>query len=293
MDEKYEDRGELGRYNFNNKLNELTGKQWIKFTKSWFIHNPPPRSKSKILHPASYPETLIEEFILFFTKKNQIVFDPFLGSGSTLVACKNTGRSGIGIELQKKYANISRDRLKQERMGTYIEKESELFYDVITGDSRKLEKLLLDKYKQIPKIDFCITSPPYWDQLKRANIRQKERKEKELDTIYSEDKKDIGNISDYKKFLQEQKKIFDGVYEIMKNKGYLLIITNNVFADGRLYPLAYDTAISLSDKWVLKDEKIWLQNDKPLVPLGVNSAWVGNRHHQFCLIFRKEEESLK
>jgi len=287
---EYEDRGDLGRYNSNNKLNNLTGKQWIKFTKSWFIHNPPPRKDKKILHPASFPETLIKEFIEFFTKPNQVVIDPFLGTGSTLIACQMTKRSGIGIELLEKYAEISKKRLfVNEKMDKFLEMKSENFYDIIIGDSRNLKKLLVEKYTKIPEINFCITSPPYWDQLKRSSIRQKERKEKNWDTHYSEDSRDIGNISEYKKFLLEQKKIFDQVYDVMNNNGYLVVITNNVFAEGKLYPLAFDTLISLSENWTPKDEKIWLQDDKPLIPLGVNSAWVGNRHHQYCLIFRKEE----
>ncbi|MDP3831769.1 MAG: hypothetical protein Q8Q47_10895, partial [Ignavibacteriaceae bacterium] len=63
---------------------------------------------------------------------------------------------------------------------------------------------------------------------------------------------------------------------------------------GKLFPLAFDTAISLTKRgdksWTLKDEKIWLQDDKPLVALGINNAWVSNRHHQYCLIFRKESK---
>lgn len=290
MDNNYEDRGELGRYNPNNKLNELTGKQWIKFTKSWFKHSPPPRGKDKILHPASFPESLIKEFIEFFTKSKQVVLDPFLGTGSTILACQETGRSGVGIELLEKYAQISKERISQVRWDPNTSEISkELFYKVITGDSRNLSKLIKDS--EIPKkeFDFCITSPPYWDQLKRATMRQKERKDKNWDTHYSDNPNDIGNIDDYEKFLTEQKKIFNEVYEVLKNKGYLVIITNNVFADGRMYPLAFDTVRSLSDKWVPKDEKIWLQDDKSLIPLGVNSAWVGNRHHQYCLIFRKEK----
>ncbi len=291
MKQNYEDRGELGKYNFNNKLNNLTGKQWIKFTKSWFIHNPPPRGKKKILHPASFPESLVKIFIEFFTKEKQTVLDPFLGTGSTLVACRSASRNGIGIELLEKYGEIAKSNLKQKSMDKFTEDFADLYHDVLIGDSHNLEKLLKDKYGEIPSIDFCITSPPYWDQLKRSSMRQKERKEKNWDTHYSEDSRDIGNISNYNEFLLEQKKIFDEVYKVMKNKGYLVVITNNVFADGRIYPLAFDTVKSLSSNWVPKDEKIWLQNDKPLIPLGVNSAWVGNRHHQYCLIFRKEEKN--
>jgi len=274
--------------NKKNKLNDLTAQEWIQFTKSWFIHNPPPRDKEKILHPAAFPETLIVDFIKFFTKKNQIVLDPFLGTGSTLIACYLTQRSGIGIELNYKYAKIAQKRIanimKQQRLNFDSNK---IFLRIFNKDSRDIRKIWSEK--KLPMVDFCITSPPYWNQLKRSYIRQKDRKSKGLDTQYSYNPKDIGNIDDYKKFIEEQKFIFDQVYDVMKLRGYLVVITNNVFANGRLYPLAFDTLISLSQKWTPKDEKIWCQNNKTLLPFGLYSAWVGNRIHHYCLIFRKEK----
>ncbi|MEK6552979.1 MAG: hypothetical protein AABZ54_05980, partial [Bacteroidota bacterium] len=54
--------GLRGRLNKNNKLNDLTGKEWLKFTKSWFILRPPRRKDDEILHPAKFPESLVEEF---------------------------------------------------------------------------------------------------------------------------------------------------------------------------------------------------------------------------------------
>lgn len=261
-----------------NKLNDLSGKEWIKFTKSWFILRPKKRDQ-KILHPGSFPEELVEDFIKFFTKKGGWVLDPFLGSGSTLVACRNTGRNGVGIEITKKYAKISLERLKQQSL---IETDQ----IVIQDDSNNIEKIWSGR--NLPLIDFCITSPPYWNQLKRNKIRQNERKLRGLDTKYSEDSNDISNIESYEEFLNAQEKIFNEIYNVMKPNSYLVVITNNVFADGKLYPLAFDTLNSLSKKWVPKDEKIWLQDDKSLLPLGIYSAWVGNRSHQYCLIFRKE-----
>ncbi len=278
------DLGERGKLSPYNKLNDLTGKEWIKFTKSWFHHNPKARKDNEILHPAKYPESLIKEFINFFTKKGEWVFDPFLGTGSTLVAAGNLERNGVGIEINKKYFKISEERITDNNYKT----------DLISlqGNSLFLKKVLNKNNFENKIFDFVITSPPYWNQLERSSIRQKERKDKGLDTKYSETKNDIGNINCYTEFVETQAKIFDEVYSITKNKGYLVIITNNVFFDGQLYPLAYDTATSLTKRgkssWILKDEKIWLQNDKPLIALGVNHAWVGNRHHQYCLIFRKE-----
>ncbi len=122
-------------------------------------------------------------------------------------------------------------------------------------------------------------------------MRQKSRAEKGLDTTYSDNPDEIGNIGDYHDFLRALKRGFDEIYKVMKPKGYLTIITNNVFSDGRMYPLAFDTVSTLSQEpfaWTPKDEKVWCQDDKTLLPLGVFNAWVGNRHHQYCLIFRKE-----
>jgi DNA modification methylase len=280
----YIDLGERGRYNPKNKLNDLTGKEWIKFTKSWFIHSPKSRTETEMLHPAKFPESLAEEFIAFFTKKGQWVLDPFLGTGSTLLAAASLKRNSVGVELNEKYYKIAVERM--EKYHRDVEAVP------LLGSSKELKKILKKNGFEKIRFDYVLTSPPYWNQLKRNYIRQSKRKSKGLDTVYSNDVRDIGNIDDYEEFLRNQAEIFDEVYDVVKEGGYLTIITNNVFFDGRVYPLAFDTAISLTKRgeksWVLKDEKIWLQNDKTLVALGVNNAWVGNRHHQYCLIFRKE-----
>jgi len=284
-EKNYIDLGERGHLNKNNKLNNLTGKEWIKFTKSWFIHSPRSRNKEEILHPAKYPESLIEDFIIFFTKEDEWVFDPFLGTGSTLVAAANTKRNAAGVELMRKYFNLAKKRINK------CEDENKII--PMLGNSLQLKKLLDKANLSEQLFDYVITSPPYWNQLKQNSMRQKDRTEKGLDTKYSSKKNDLGNIDDYEKFVEEQAKVFDNVYDITKNNGYLTVITNNVFYKGRVYPLAFDTATSLTKRgkksWIMKDEKIWLQNDKRLVALGINHAWVGNRHHQYCLIFRKEE----
>ena len=69
-----------------NKLNNLSGKDWIRFTKSWFTINARTRTKGQIQHPAKYPEELVAEFVSFFTKEGDIVLDPFVGATKTIVA---------------------------------------------------------------------------------------------------------------------------------------------------------------------------------------------------------------
>jgi DNA modification methylase len=161
---KYIDLGERGKLHLDNKLNDLTGKEWIKFTKSWFIHRPPRRKEDEILHPAKFPESLVKEFIQFFTKENQWVFDPFLGTGSTLIAAGEINRNAVGIELQKKYFDTALRRVKRGRYNTNLLP--------VKGNSFNANKLIDDLKLPVKYFDYVITSPPYWNQLERNSIRQ-------------------------------------------------------------------------------------------------------------------------
>src|SRR5512137_2700315 len=120
-----------------NKLNDLDAKTWLKFQKSWFIHNPPPRRKDVLRHPAKFPETLVQEFIEFFTQRGQTVLDPMAGTGSSLVAAIRCGRNSFGIELNPAYAEIARQIVKDEatQLG---EQASGLTAQVITGNAERI-----------------------------------------------------------------------------------------------------------------------------------------------------------
>ena len=268
---------------FRNRLNDLSPKEWIKFQKSWFAHNPPPRRKDVLRHPAKFPETLAQEFIEFFTKRGEFVLDPMVGTGSTLIACLRSGRHGLGIELNPEYASIASELVKLER-ATLGERAESLQVEVRQADAAKLESI------DLPRIDYVITSPPYWDMLhaRGAETQRRRRAESELDVTYSENPADLGNIRDYDEFLDRLVSIYAGLRPHLRPSAYLTIIVKNVKKGGRIYPLAWDLAHRLGGIFTLKDERIWIQDNIPLAPYGMGSAWVSNIHHHYCLQFRFE-----
>ena len=66
------------------------------------------------VHPNEKPLDMVSRFIRLTTDENQLVLDPFMGSGTTLRAAKDLGRQCIGIELEEKYCEIAVNRLRQE-----------------------------------------------------------------------------------------------------------------------------------------------------------------------------------
>lgn len=266
---------------FRNRLNDLSPKEWIKFQKSWFIHDPPPRRKDVLRHPAKFPETMAESFIRFFTKRGQSVLDPMAGTGSTLIACLRSGRHGYGIELNDSYAELGRSILSDERERLGEEAEG-LTSELFTGDAAQLQL-----YK-FPLVDYILTSPPYWDMLhaRGSETQKKRRGDQTLDVTYSEDPQDLGNIRDYDAFLSKLVGIYQNLGQALRPGAYITIIVKNVKKGGQIYPLAWDLASRLRDFYQLKDEKIWCQDNVRLAPYGMGNAWVSNTHHHYCLQFR-------
>ena len=195
------------------KLNDLTGKEWILFTKSWFKVTAKSRGKEEIKHPAKYPEELVSEFLRFFTKENDVVFDPFLGVGSTIVSAESLNRIGIGIEINEEFAQCAKNRCSENAT-------------ILLGDSRKQ----IDKIKK-ESIDFIMTSPPYWNILskKRGNSDSQhgDREKKGLKLTYSDLTDDLSNIEDYNIFLNELTKLFNKCYLKLKNNKYMVIVVQN------------------------------------------------------------------
>jgi len=267
-------------YDKRNRLNNLSGTDWIKFTKSYWISEKSIEDKIAFKHPAPFLVKDVARLISFFTKKNQIVLDPFVGSGTTLLACCQLDRLGIGIDLNKSYANMAKSRIKKH---INFKKQK-----LIIGDSLKK----IEGIKEI--INYCVTSPPYHNILKnngqgirssKDNHRQGARQGVDY---YSEKKNDLGNQKNYKSFLILFEKIMDKVFKKLNDKAYTSIIISD-FTINKKETNVHGHIIELMEKigFVFVGTTILLQESKPLYPFGYPYSYVINHHHQNIINFRK------
>ncbi len=273
-----------------NKLNNLSAKEWIVETISVWnqkgLGKNHPDTKIEKEHPAPFSYTDISRLIKFFSKEGGVVLDPFVGIGSTLKACAVSNREGIGIDLNKKYVQLSKKRLKDELDDEFLNTNQK----VLQGDAIKV----IDKI-ETNSIDFIVTSPPYWNILNKKDHKAKqEREDKGLDTKYSEDKRDLGNIEKYEDFLDKLQKIFEKCIRVLKNDSYMAIVVSDFREKSKYIMFHADLAYKLQDLgYEIKGMKVLYQRHKRIFPYGYPYSYVPNIHHQNIIIVQNKKNEKK
>jgi DNA modification methylase len=273
-----------------NALNELTSTEWLPETVSVWTQRGlganHPDARIEREHPAPFSFTDVARLVKFFTKKGQTVLDPFVGVGSTLKACAMEGRKGIGFELNPRYAELARERLRTEVRDLWAENSQE----VRLGDARDLIKELPDD-----SLDLVVTSPPYWIILHKEDHKaRQERITKDLDTRYSDDPRDLGNIKEYGDFLSELASILGECVRPLKAGKHMAVIVSD-FRDKSKYVMFHADLASALEPYRLEMRglKVLYQRHKRIFPYGYPYAYVPNIHHQFILILQNAKDKKK
>ncbi len=274
-----------------NKLNDLTGKEWIPETKSYMFQKglgaSHPHAQIEKQHPAPFSFQDIESLVKFFTKAGMSVLDPFGGVGSTAKACELLGRTCTSIELSEKYHELSIERLESE-----IGKGASKRHRFINGNSCSILPQLANN-----SMDFIVTSPPYWGILHKQDQKVKQNRVLyNLDTQYSNNANDLGNIENYEYFLTILcEKIFLQCGRILRKGKYMAIIVSDFRDKGDFISFHTDLILRLNKAVLpeggtlsLQGTKVLIQNHKSLHPYGYPFSYVENIHHQYVLIFRKK-----
>ena len=214
----------------SNHINCLSAKEWIKgmvTIKEFFYEGRDIRDKT--IHPAMYPIALPAHFINLLTHKGELVLDPFVGAGSTLVAAQDLERNAVGFDLQEKYIELCKSRLTQTRLNSVVTQIS------ILDDAKNISKYLDNE-----TVALSITSPPYPEFLthkrKNKSIRGDLRGNEHFDTIqqYSNDPRDLG-LMDHKKYEKTLTEIYSGILPCMKEKAHCIVNINDLWKENKRY----------------------------------------------------------
>ncbi len=213
-----------------NHINCLTAKEWVKSQVAiWEFPYEKRDVRDKSIHPAVFPIGLPAKCIQIFTHKGELVLDPFVGIGTTLVAAQDLGRNAIGFDLNKKFVDFSKGRLGQKRL---IETQQVAICD----DSHNIPQ-----YLEEGNISLCVTSPPYAHMLNKPKLnksrRADQRGNKHFMEVqqYSQDPRDLGTMN-HDKYAEALTEIYKGIFPLMKPRAHCVINVNDVWWENKRIP---------------------------------------------------------
>lgn len=197
-------------------INCLTAKEWLKCQLGVWQFNYEGRDiRDKNLHPATFPISLSRKVIELFTHKGELVLDPFVGSGTTLVAARDIDRNAVGFDLQQNYINLCEERLAQ---GDFLKNTEQI---AIRDDAR-----YIPHYFEPETISLIWTSPPYANLLnrERKNKSRRFRNNEQLGKVeqYSQDPRDLGTMQ-LDEYAQSMGDVFESLLPLLRPKAHCVI----------------------------------------------------------------------
>lgn len=210
-------------------INCLTPKEWIKCQLGVWQFNYEVRDmRDKTKHPATFPISLARRCIELFSHQGELVLDPFVGSGTSLLAARDVGRNAVGFDIHPDYIALSQERLKQESL--FFQHIQQI---PVLDDARNIAQYLDEE-----SVTCIITSPPYANLLNRErknkSRRGMDRKNEQYLKVeqYSQRAEDIGtlDLDDYSEAIAE---IFAGLLPLLKKKGHCVINVPDMWWENR------------------------------------------------------------
>lgn len=208
-------------------INCLTPKEWLKCQLGvWQFTYGGRDIRDKTVHPATFPISLARKVIELFTHKGELVLDPFVGSGTTLVASQDLGRNSVGFDLQNKYIKLAESRLKEN---------GQLF-----SDAKQIavceDALNISHYLPPESVSLILTSPPYANLLNRhrKNKSRRNRNNEQLGKIeqYSQDPRDLGTMP-LEEYTVKMGDIFERLLPLMRPKAHCVINVPDMWWENR------------------------------------------------------------
>lgn len=216
-------------------LNCLAAKEWLKCQLGvWTFKYDSTDMRDKTKHPATFPVSLPAKIIELMTHKGELVVDPFVGSGSTLLACNQLMRNCVGFDINPKYVELASGRIPPPSMYSQAKQV------VVCADSMDAKDHLSPE-----TVKLVMTSPPYSDQLNRKRKAKSNRGDRNSRAAlarigkveqYSQDPRDLGTMG-FRAFSTRMTEMFSRMLPLMTADGQCVINIGDMYVDGTSIPL--------------------------------------------------------
>lgn len=237
----------------DNHINCMSPKEWIKAQLGvWQFTYNGKDIRDKKLHPAVFPVNLAKKVIELFSHQGELVLDPFVGSGTTLIAAQELDRNCVGFDLNEKYVELSEQRLTSENL---FNKSKQI---AVQDDARNISK-----YFNEETVKLIFTSPPYANLLNRKrknkSRRGELRKNEQYGQVeqYSQNPNDLGTL-DLEAYAKAMGDIFEGLLPLLKEKAHCVINVPDMWWENKRITIHVSLVNELRERgYELRNIIIW------------------------------------
>jgi len=262
------------------RFNDLDLDSWkeldLNVDSLWLIGERDKSGKHSNLYHGNFIPQIPNQLIRRFTKSNDTVLDPFLGSGTTLFECEKLNRKLIGFDINRKMNDYVRSRMINYDKHLFDIQECD-----VTNKTEFEEKISLSLKKLgCTKTQFVIIHPPYLDIIK-----------------FTDEQSDLSHIKDVDTFIDVLDRAISNALLYLERTHYFAVIIGDVYKNSEVIPLAFHVLYNIKSHYRVKLKGIIIKNiEGNRGKLGMNGIWKYRAiksdyyifKHEYILVFKKE-----
>lgn len=207
------------------KYNDLDLKDWQKYenisTDSlWIIKERYAKNGHTGGFHGNFVPQIPNQFLKRYTKQGDWVFDPFLGSGTTLIESRRLGRNGIGFEINPETAKLAQKNLDNAKQFLPVNCNEESI--IVNTDSITADYNNIFAENRIKKVQLALLHPPYWDIIK-----------------FGSEENNLSNYQSLNSFLNALGIIFQKTYDVLESNRFMTLIIGDKYQNSEWIPLGF------------------------------------------------------
>lgn len=259
------------------KHNDLNIEDWkesdINTDSLWLIKDRDKSGKHENIYHGNFIPQIPNQLIRRYTKKDEIVFEPFMGSGTTLFECEKLERKYIGFDINPKIVEYVRQKMSDDLLLNkfFVQECNSL-------DSEKVCEFV--EKSAFKNVQFILMHPPYLDIVK-----------------FTDNPDDLSHIGNLKEFIGKLRVICENSLKYLEKNRYFSLVVGDVYKNGEVLPLAFYCMDMIKRYFKVKLKGIIVKNiEGNRGKIGQNNIWKYRAlnsdyfifKHEYIFVFKKE-----
>lgn len=263
------------------KFNDIDLENWresdVNTDSLWLIQERTKTGKHKNIYHGNFIPQIPNQLIRRYTTKDEVIFEPFAGSGTTLFECETLGRKYIGVDINPEmigYIQSNKDEMFSEDRTFIAECNSADTTALNSSVEKAFENL------NVKNVQFVLMHPPYMDIVK-----------------FTEDKNDLSQIGEINEFVEKFKVVCTNSLAYLEKNRYFALVIGDVYKNSEVVPLSFYCMDMIKRNFRVKLKGIIVKNiEGNRGKIGQNSIWKIRAlksdyfifKHEYIFVFKKE-----